>query len=235
MRRLKILQKRIGYANVTLVQYGTNTILVDTGVNGKLKQLELLCKQAGISLADLKLIILTHTHFDHAGNLKELNQQSAAPVLVHQKEFENLQKGFTPVPQGNGKYSKIISKIGRTFAPRYASPRPFTAQLINHDEFDLSPYGIPGKVISTPGHTIGSQSVLVGKNLIAGDCFLNLKSGRIFPPFSDYPYTLLNTWQQLFSMEIEWVYPGHGKRFRIENAYPDYERWNQKLKRIPEE
>lgn len=90
-------------------------------------------------------------------------------------------------------------------------------------------FGFEGKVISTPGHTNGSQSVLIDNRLIAGDTFLNLKNGRIFPPFVNEPVQLLQTWEKLFAMDIKKIYPGHGKPFNLEAAYTDYERWKKKL------
>lgn len=229
MKRVRILQKRIGYANVALIVNGENSILVDTGVRGNLKKILILFREAGISVEDIRLIILTHTHYDHTGNLKSLAKLTGALVLVHAKEFENLKTGFTPIPDGQGKYSGFITRLGKKVYPSYASPKAFTADLENSGEFDLKEYGIDGKVISTPGHTHGSQSVLLGDQLIAGDTFLNLNNGRIFPPFVIEPVVLLKTWQSLFQTNIKTVYPGHGKRFRIEEARPDFERWKKKL------
>ena len=94
---------------------------------------------------------------------------------------------------------------------------------------DLKEYGIKGQIISTPGHTNGSQSLLIGKTLIAGDVFLNMRNGRIFPPFANDPKTLLETWKKIFDIDIEMIYPGHGPKFKIDEAYSDYERWRKKL------
>jgi len=229
MGQLRILQKRIGFSNITLIVNGKNSILADTGVRGNMKQIRILFREAGISFEDIRLIILTHTHYDHTGNLKTLVKQTGSPVLVHTNEFENLKKGFTPIPTGQGKYSGFISRLGKKVYPTYASPKAFTADLINDNVFDLNDFGIDGKVISTPGHTDGSQSILIDDQLIAGDTFLNLNNGRIFPPFADEPEVLLQTWHKLFQMNIQTIYPGHGKRFRIEQALPDFERWKKKL------
>ena len=113
--------------------------------------------------------------------------------------------------------------------PKFASPKPFIADLINDNEFDLKQFGIDGKVISTPGHTEGSQSVLLGEKLISGDTFINIKKGIIFPHFADNPTTLLKTWRQLFRLGIKEIYPGHGPKFKIEKAFLEYEKWKQKI------
>lgn len=219
----------MGYSNTVLIVNGKNSILVDTGVKGQMRRFRILFREAGLEPSDIKLIILTHTHYDHTGNLHKLVNYTGAKVLVHQNEFENLKNGFTPIPVGQGKYSNFISELGRKIHPKYASPKPFSADIINDDEFDLNQFEIDGKIISTPGHTNGSQSVLIGKQLIAGDTFLNMVNGRIFPPFANEPKVLLASWKELFKRNIDTVYPGHGKRFKIEKAHIDFERWKKKF------
>lgn len=226
---VKIISSRIGYSNALLILNGTNHILVDTGVNGNFSHFKILFRQHRVHAEDIKLIILTHVHYDHTGNLKALVKYTGAKVLVHKNEFENLKNGFIPIPKGQGKYSGLISKIGRTIVPRFASPKPFLADIINEDEFDLNDFGIDGKIISTPGHTTGSQSVLIGKTLISGDTFINLKNGKIFPPFCNEPEILLETWQNIFDLGVEEIYPGHGKKLKIEEVLPEFEKWKKRL------
>ena len=218
MHQPMIVSKRVGYSNVTLLVNGSNSVLTDTGVRGGLRQCINLIKQAGLTPRDVKLIVLTHTHYDHAGNLNALQKYTGAKVMVHKNEFKDLQNGFTPIPDGMGSLTGFISRLGRAIIPRFASPKPFIADLINENEFDLSPFGIDGRVIHTPGHTMGSQSVITGKTIISGDTFINMKSGVNFPHFANDPELLLKTWENIFEMDLEEIYPGHGPKMPVEKV-----------------
>lgn len=225
-----IFWARVGYSNVVLLKNSETAVLVDTGVKGNLNHIIHFLKHKNVNPEELKLVVLTHTHHDHTGNLHELAKLSGAPVLVHQNEFENLKNGFTRIPKGMGFYTRIISGLGSIVVPRFASPKAFEAQLINENEFGLNPFGMDAKIISTPGHTNGSQSVLAGDTLVAGDTFLNLSNGIIFPHFCNDPATLLQTWEMLFNSGIKTVVPGHGKPFAIEKAFPEFEKWKKKIR-----
>ncbi len=229
MTNLIIRWKRIGYSNAVLILNGENSILVDTGVKGNIHQFDRFFRQNKINPADIKLIILTHTHYDHTGNLSELQKLTGARVLVHRNEYENLKQGFIPIPPGQRFYTKFLTKLGKLFVPRFASPEPFMADLINDDEFDLSAFGIKGKVISTPGHSTGSQSVILDKSIICGDVFMNLIYGSKFPHFAENASALLITWKKIFDMGIEDIYPAHGKKMKVEKVYPAFKKWKKKL------
>ena len=229
MTESKIFSVRVGYSNSIFVVNGSKTILVDTGVKGHLQRFKILFKQFNIKPTDIKLIVLTHTHYDHTGNLIELVNLTGAKVLVHKNEFENLKNGLTHIPKGTSFKTRFIAELGRFVYPMFASPKPFVADIININEFNLNEFGIDGKIISTPGHTNGSQSVLLDKKLISGDTFLNLKNGTIFPYFANDPKTLLETWQTLFDLGVEEIYPGHGPKMKVEKVFPEFEKWKQKF------
>jgi len=229
MSKFKIIQKRVGYSNSTLIVNSVNSVLVDTGVKGHIKLFRKLFEQESLQPNDIKLIVLTHTHYDHTGNLHELVQLTGADVLVHKNEFENLKQGFTPIPTGQGFYTRFVTRLGKLVFPRFASPKAFTANIVNEDEFDLQGFGLNGRVISTPGHSAGSQSVLLNDMLISGDAFINLRNGIIFPHFADDPEMLLRTWKHLYDRGVKIIYPGHGPRMKVEKTFPAFEHWKKKL------
>ena len=225
----KIIQIRIGYSNSILLLNGANSVLIDTGVKGDLLQFKTLFNKYNLKPTDVKLIVLTHTHNDHTGNLNELAKLTGAKVLVHKNEYDNLKNGFTPIPSGTRFYTKAVVFLGRKLKPRHASPEPFVVDLTNTTNYSLSDYGIDGEVIYTPGHTAGSQSVLIGKTLIAGDTFFNVREKIVFPPFANNPQQVLRTWKVLFELGIEEIIPAHGKKFEVEKAIVEFEKWSEKL------
>lgn len=229
MNKVKIVSERVGYSNSVLIVNGKNSILIDTGVRGHIPFFKKFFQNHKLEPTDIKLIILTHTHYDHTGNLRKLKELTGAKVLVHRKEFEGLKNGFIRIPEGVSFKTKFIANLGRMVLPKYASPKSFVADLVNDNEFNLTNFGVNAKVISTPGHTAGSQSVLMGDTLISGDTFINLKSGIIFPHFADQPKILLQTWKHLFDLGIQKIYPGHGPILSVEAAMTEYKKWEKRL------
>ena len=69
--------------NCYLISEGRNAILVDTGSSQ--------CLDLVISECDkynLKLIVLTHVHFDHAENAAEISKRYGVPVAFHPADEE---------------------------------------------------------------------------------------------------------------------------------------------------
>ena len=127
---------------------GERPVLVDTGAPGDLQRILHALKVHRIELNQIALILLTHGHSDHAGGAAELRRRSGENgVLAAQDQFGRLVRPFVDEP--------------------FAS---FEPDLIFRDSFSLTPYGIKGRVLATPGHTLGSASVVLDSGeAIIGD------------------------------------------------------------------
>ncbi len=230
METQKIIPIQIGYANSFLILNGTNSVLVDTGNKNHGDFIIQKIKQHGLQLTDIKLIILTHTHFDHSGNAAFLKEKTGAEVVVHEAEKDCLASGFTPIPKGTLPFTKITSWLGRNLFSFIGKYNPVETDIVVKEQLDLIPWKIDGYILHTPGHSKGSMSVIFGEKILAGDAFFNRVINTRFPPFADEPKELLKTWQMLFDLGITEIYPGHGPKFDIEKARPDFVKWKKKLK-----
>jgi glyoxylase-like metal-dependent hydrolase (beta-lactamase superfamily II) len=92
--------------------------------------------------------------------------------------------------------------------------------VLGDEEFSLAEYGVPGKVLHTPGHTMGSVSVLLETgDAVVGDLALNgppLRIGPGLPNVAEDMQRVKRSWELLLEQGAETVYPGHGKPFPVE-------------------
>ncbi len=73
--------------------------------------------------------------------------------------------------------SKVIFNVLGFMLPE--SKIQFKPNKVFKDEFDLSSYGINGKLIHTPGHTNSSISVVLNNgDAIVGDMIVGKKKGK---------------------------------------------------------
>jgi glyoxylase-like metal-dependent hydrolase (beta-lactamase superfamily II) len=208
----KIIQVKMGPANAYLIPSREGYILVDAGVKEKEETIKKALETNGAQLMDIKLIIVTHVHYDHVGSLSALKSLTNAPVMVHQKAYELLASGKSNFPKGTMSLSKITSKIANKFmSGAFAGVE---ADILVDDTYDLNIFGIDGKVIYTPGHTSGSICVLLkDEHLFCGDTFFNVVGNSVYPPFANDEEELIKSWIKIKEKDPKLFYPGHGEMF----------------------
>lgn len=108
----QIVRIPLGKANAYFVVSGRQVLLVDTGEKRKEKGILRSLKTLGFSPGDMRLIILTHTHYDHCGSLKSLKEMTGAKIAVHESEASCLREGYGGFPKGTTRVTKAISWIG---------------------------------------------------------------------------------------------------------------------------
>ena len=210
----------LGMCNVYLVRENDHCILIDAGNAHKEKQFARKLKKYHFTPEQIELIVITHVHYDHVGSIKAIKNLCDCPVAVHENEAHLLKNGDVVLPRGTNLLGKIVMGLGRTLLTLYPKPfrfSPTEADIIIRDELSLEEYGFPGRIISTPGHTAGSVSVVLsGGQAFVGDLAINyLPFGRgpIFPPFANDVDLLLKSWDYLLEQGAETIFPGHGKPF----------------------
>jgi hypothetical protein len=79
-------------------------------------ELRAAVKMAGYDLEDIKTVIISHLHVDHAGGLDDFLDRSEVEIWVHEKEFHSA---FWSV--GTGMFISVVTNI-RTFNNRRSIP-----------------------------------------------------------------------------------------------------------------
>jgi glyoxylase-like metal-dependent hydrolase (beta-lactamase superfamily II) len=204
------LPYRLGSVNCYLLQAEVGFVLVDTGASrGRTRLVEEL-DSAGCRLGNLVLTVLTHGDFDHAGNCAYLRQAFGTPIAMHRDDAGMVERGdmFWNRQSGNG--------LVRLMAPLlfgFHKSHRFEPDLYLEDGTDLSEYGLDAQILALPGHSQGSIGVLTaGGDLFCGDLLENEDKPSLNSIMDD-PATANASIEKLKSLEINTVYPGHGKPF----------------------
>lgn len=159
--------------NAYLVTEGADAWLVDTGLPRDWDNLLRLIRAQGVEPQQLKAVLHTHGHSDHAGNSRRLREEFQLPLVMHRAELARVERG------DNGPLTPA-SWMAPFTIPFLVEHFPgFTPDVILDD--DLTPitrdFGFPGSVLPTPGHTMGSLTYLLGREAIVGD----LVRGSLWP------------------------------------------------------
>ena len=215
----------------TLVATGPSSetrrlVLVDTGFKGGVSMtgrafegLEMppaVLAKAGFRPEDVDLVVLTHLHFDHAGNF---NAFPNARIVCQRREYDMWKdeiekiRDVTPGKQ-LWKLSSMDVEVFSLFERAVAEGR---VDFVDGDA-EISA-GIHCR-LAADTHTFGSQWVEVetttGPHVIAGDCvywYANLE--RMWPPgyLQGNPWNLMRTYERLRALvgedRLQRIVPGH--------------------------
>jgi glyoxylase-like metal-dependent hydrolase (beta-lactamase superfamily II) len=155
-------------------------------------------KQENVRIAH---IVLTHSHWDHTGDVAALQRATQAPVAVHPDDEYRL-----------GEPNKFTS----VSLPFTLEPCKADSYLRGGDVFRLGAWEL--EVRHTPGHTEGGICLIDhARNLaFVGDTLFAGSIGRTDLPGGDTATLLHAIRTQLFTLHDDTiVLPGHGERTRI--------------------
>ena len=207
----------LGMVNAHLVCSEQGCILVDAGLPGSEKRIQRALRSAGLSFKDIKLIVVTHAHVDHAGSAASLRELSGAPIVAHAGDAKHYSGEVPMTFCPTGWFGRVFLKTGLVMQPymRFAPD----ILLSGADSFDLREYGVQGHIRFTPGHTAGSisielsdQEALVGDLLSSGILVggIALKGRAKRPPFEDNPMLVAKELQRMVDSGVAQFYMGHG-------------------------
>jgi glyoxylase-like metal-dependent hydrolase (beta-lactamase superfamily II) len=208
------LPYKLGSVNCYLWESHAGYLLIDTGASNRRDELERELARAGCEPGKLVLIVLTHGDFDHAGNCAYLREKFGAQVAMHQDDLGMVEQGdmFWNRKSGNALMRLLLPILFGGF-PRSHRFRP---DMFLQDGADLSEHGFDAQVILIPGHSKGSIGILTaGGDLFCGDLLENVKEPALNSIMDDLAAARASI-DKLRGLEVETVYPGHGKPFPID-------------------
>jgi hydroxyacylglutathione hydrolase len=217
---------RISLVNVScyLIYRPGEAILVDCGNSGSEAKILAKFKELGLEPGMLKLLILTHEHFDHAGSARSLKELTGCSIMIHRSAAQRLRQGLSPIPPGTRWKAKLLVSAGRIFARKLMRYPGVEPDLLADELFDLKSFGFPGRVIHAPGHTVGSMVVLMKDGeLVAGDTLFGLVNKQHFPPFAEDLPALLSSWRMIRDLRVKTIYPAHGHSFSFDSYLAEYD------------
>jgi hydroxyacylglutathione hydrolase len=205
-RIIRLLSSR---SNVFLLTNGETNILIDTSVSRLWNKLVKRLDKLAISHIDY--LILTHAHFDHAGNAQKIKEKYGALVIVQKNESSYLSTGDNILPEGTTVFTRpVINIFGRRLfsAFRY---QPCQYDLLVDSMFDLKDFGFNAYLMHTPGHTTGSMSVIVDNEIaLVGDTMFGVLPWSVFPPYAQDVRQMIQSWGKLLETECSVFIPSHG-------------------------
>ncbi|MBQ2314438.1 MAG: MBL fold metallo-hydrolase [Treponema sp.] len=194
-----------GTDNCYIVAQGNDALLVDTGTAAFCDKVREAC-----SRYTLKLIVLTHPHFDHAENAAFLSGHFSVPVAVHEADLELFENYDAQPLHSYGLVGKLVLGLSLKALRNTKVRRPQNLLQVK-DGDSLAAYGFDAKIIGLPGHTTGSIGVDVEqKYLLAGDALDNWIRPAMGHLYCDYD-AIKQTAGKIRSLGARTIFYGHGK------------------------
>lgn len=213
-------------------------IMVDTGYEHSLKDVETKLNRSGIKLSEIQYVFLTHAHDDHAGFLNELLEKNAdLKVIMSDRSMPTLKRGQNSFEGGCSTmlawiFCKLIGLVGKAEHRFPAIEDKYDSRFIeiteaNKEELEKI---LKGKIVFTPGHTADSISLKVENVVFCGDAAMNgFPSIKRLIIWIEDIMDFEKSWEALIAENADTIYPAHGRPFPTSDL-AKYKKYISKLR-----
>ena len=201
---------KFGYANCYLLSGEDGSILIDTcnynNGSGILKR---------VKDKNVKLIVLTHGHFDHVGSAQYLAKRLNVPIAMSEKDIPIIGNGEDSILLGTTALGKVFSFFSKPVLKR-SRYSIFKPEVLLKEGQELFEYGVNAKILELPGHTKGSIGILTDDGeIIVGDAMFNMLRPTVARIFEDEE-SMRKSVGKIKNSAAKTIYVGHGRP--IKNA-----------------
>ncbi len=183
-------------------------ILLDTGCRETVPQIESNLKKLGLRLEDVRLLLMSHAHYDHIGGMADIKARTKARLLASPAEKPLMERG------GKGDFA-------------YGDSVPFppvSPDALLEDGKDVSFGGVTLTPHFTPGHTKGCTTWTTtikdgGKSFnVVFACSLTAPGYKLVdnPQYPNIIADFEATFAKLRSLPCDIFVEGHGWNFGLQ-------------------
>ncbi len=154
-----------GSSNIYLLQEKNQYLMIDSGTPNTASKIEKALQKNNISPDRISHLILTHAHYDHAGNAAYFQKKYGIQLIMGKKDISMVRKnGLDSHLCGQG----LIGKIGKKNVAKQTYT-PFIPDILIDQKFELNSIGFDGIILPISGHTEGSIVVIQQSKAFVGD------------------------------------------------------------------
>ena len=172
--------------NVYLIQGTDASMFIDSGWDNEDDHAARMAYLKDIGGPPLTGLLITHRHGDHGGGALRIHQDTGAPTSAHRLDQTAIE------------------------AERFGGAATLDSVLDGGESFDLG--GLTLQVVHTPGHTVGSLTVLIPERnvMLSADTVLGMTTTVVRPSEGDLG-KYVESLQMLRALKPGVIYPGHGE------------------------
>jgi len=173
--------------NVFAIVLPEGLTLIDTGFPGTMALVAEAVRSLGRGPDEIRDVLVTHCHPDHAGGLVEVKQATGAQVWMHPADAELVRAGtaFRPWKPAPGLRNRLFATLVIKRGPTTCEPATVDKEVRSGETIPVAG-GI--KAIGTPGHAAGHLVFLWpgdGGVMFVGDAAAHKRALELSPIYED--------------------------------------------------
>ena len=156
---------------------------------------------------------------------EKIKEKFNAKVIIHTSEASYLNSGENIVPDGTNLFTSVIVRLFAEKVLRKHTYEPCKPDILVDASLDLKEFGFTGYIIHTPGHTVGSMSVIVDEEVaLVGDTMFGVSGWSVFPPYATDINQMIKSWGRLLETNCYLFIPSHGTANSRALVQKDYDK-----------